>query len=161
MERAQSQIPTEMVKQVFELCSEQVTSVTTYGGHNVYGGTHRYKAGTRVYDHQTNLWNDSFNPVDPVGVIDIECGQNHNMYHYGRNYDIDDEFVQIYIDEINTKYIKSEIDYPIWRNCVRESNKALKPYGVKIIEFKKKKLEQIIYTANIDEFYEFDIGGIS
>jgi len=147
--RKHNQIPQDMIKEVFEKCEEKKHTVT-YGGQ--YNNVRHYHNG------QATLWEK---PVkDTAEKIDIHEGYRHNAFHYGQDNTIDDDFVTAYVDDLNSKYIALEINYAKWRDCVRESNKALRPHGIKIIEFKRKKLDEIIYTVmDTSEFISYDTGG--
>ena len=148
--QAKNQIPRDIIEEVFEKCEEKSTAVTTYGNVRHYGGYN--------YNGQSTLWEHI--GKNSASKIDVHEGYRHNAFHYGDDTSIDDDFVASYIDDLNEKYIKMEINYAKWRDCVRESNKELRKHGVKIIEYKRKKLDEIVYTAEGPEaFISYDIGG--
>jgi len=153
--QAKNQIPQDIIKEVFDKCEEQTRSYTTYGGSS--NGIIRHYGK----HSQPSLFKNPHGNGITDGVAPINMAQANQLSLYQTGFEgIDDDFVTAYIDDLNTKYIKTEITYAQWRECVRESNKELKSHGMKIIEFKRKKLDKIVYTTSgPEEFISYDVWG--
>ena len=146
--RPKRKLSKALYNEVVEKCSEKTYAVTKWNRGNDY--TYGY-GGYGDYGQYDSSYYKGENPKS----IDTDKARQRNLFNHGRDDELDEDFVYSYIDDLNKHYVKSTIDYTQWRNCVRASNQKLNEHGMKIIEFKKKKLEEIIYTAKPDDFITY------
>ena len=147
--------PTTVPKAMIDEVVSKVTEKThTY----VHAGSYK-RAGTytsKEFEHYSGR-----NEPDYTKPIDLDYANQLSMFNYGIEDDVDEAYVVDYITGLNKEYVKGTIQYNQWRNLVRKSNKSLREYGFRIVEWKKKRLERDIYVTEPTEFISYDIRGLA
>ena len=146
----------EMITHVKTLCRQKtkVTVGSTVGYTNGYG---YYKHGVGWVNNNKQQTTFLQEPIDPDKIDVVKALELPDATFAPEQQDAQMvEKIIEFVDDINSKLCTREIQYKDWREYVRKANQALADTKWSLIEYKLKKLENMLLYSHASEFIRYE-----